>query len=100
MSVGAVHLCHSTGRVWFEVEVLKASGYLHVGFAGTSFHGGDVGGDAASWSVANGGCTQHGLPPLPTTHAPLPHNARRPLRASTNPFPRLYLQPGRKSAGS
>jgi hypothetical protein len=60
MSAGMVHLCHSAGRVWFEVEVLEAKGNLLVGYAGTCFHGPQVGGDSASWAVLHDGRTRHG----------------------------------------
>jgi hypothetical protein len=83
MSVGAAHLCRSTGRVWFEVEVLKASGYIHVGFAGTSFRGKEVGGDAASWAIITDGSTQHGYP-----HSALIYSAATPLPSLL--YRRLY----------
>jgi hypothetical protein len=68
MSAGAAHLSHTVGRVWFEVEVLEATGHLRVGFAGTNFRGTEVGGDATLWALFQDGGTRHGsAPPPPTT---------------------------------
>ena len=37
IAVGAKNLCHSAGRVWYEVEVVEPKGFPMVGFAGTNF---------------------------------------------------------------
>jgi hypothetical protein len=50
MSAGAPHLCLAAGRVWFEVEVLKASSCMVVGFAGTNFGERVLGGEQG-WGV-------------------------------------------------
>ena len=60
MSAGAEHLCHSAGRVWFEVEVLAASGYMEVGFAGTNFRGEQLGADERGWAIVKSGAAKHG----------------------------------------
>ncbi len=64
MSVGAPYLCHSAGRVWFEVDLLEASPnmFVQVGFVGTSFCGSTLGlgEDAASWAVLENGNRRHG----------------------------------------
>jgi hypothetical protein len=82
LTVGAVHLGHSAGRVWFEVEVLEAKGSPKVGFAGTNFcvnHttfdeeiGSDqVSGGATSWSVSSNGETFHRCFPPPPPPPPI-----------------------------
>jgi hypothetical protein len=48
--VGAPYLCHSEGRVWFEVEVLMSYG-LRVGFVGTNFRERGIGNDERSWAI-------------------------------------------------
>ena len=53
MAAGAVYLCHSSGLVYFEVEVLEAKGSLAIGFAGTNFNNDMVGKDAISWAVVH-----------------------------------------------
>ena len=53
-TVWAPYLTLSKGRVYFEVEVLEATGTLVVGFAGTRYSTDakvDVGDDAASWGI-------------------------------------------------
>ena len=59
MSAGAEHMCASAGRVWFEVEVLAASGYMTVGFAGTNFRGEQLGGDERGWGIVKSGAAEH-----------------------------------------
>ena len=52
-SIGAGHLCISSGRVYFEVEVCEAVGHFTAGFAGTNFAADCVGDDEISWGVYN-----------------------------------------------
>jgi hypothetical protein len=64
---GAVHLCHSAGRVWFEVELVEASqsGHISIGFAGTNFRNSGqmfLGGNALSWGISETGSCFHGSP--------------------------------------
>ncbi len=66
MSAGMVHLCCAVGLVWFEVEVLEATGDFRVGFAGTCFRGSELGGDATSWAVNMDGNARHGSLLLPS----------------------------------
>ncbi len=59
--------------MWFEVEVLEATGAALVGFAGTNFRGTPepiVGIDAISWSVySQDGKSVHGSCPPPSPPA-------------------------------
>ena len=55
---GSPSLSRSSGKFCFEVEVLKADGEVHVGFAGTNFRADYVGADEASWGVSS----KHGWP--------------------------------------
>ncbi len=50
--VGAEYLTAACGLYYYEVEVLKAEGFLHVGYAGTNLgpQCTKVGGDGHSWS--------------------------------------------------
>ena len=54
-SIGAGHLCSSSGRVYFEVEVCEAVGQVTAGFAGTNFAADCVGDDEISWGVNKNG---------------------------------------------
>ena len=62
------------GKVYFEVTVVAAAGYVTVGWAGTSFSGQEVGDDkeGTSWGVVSYGCVIHRQPP-----PPLPQTLRR-----------------------
>ena len=57
--VGAPALSRSSGKVWFELEVVEAEGEVYVGFAGTNFRAEYVGADETSWSVDNKGLATH-----------------------------------------
>ncbi len=59
MSAGAVHLCHSAGRVWFEVEVVEASIDMVVGFAGVNFREESLGTDERGWGIVESGAVKH-----------------------------------------
>ena len=59
MSAGAAHLGRSAGRVWFEVEVLEASGDMVVGFAGSNFRGDTLGADERGWGIVKSGAAKH-----------------------------------------
>jgi len=71
-AVGAAHLCHATGRVWFEVEVVEAKGRALVGIAGTNFNGtATVGTDPVSWSIySDSGGVLHARQALPLPSPP------------------------------
>ncbi len=59
MSAGAAFLCQTVGRVWFEVEVVEASGDMTVGFAGTDFRGTTLGEDKRGWGIVKSGAAKH-----------------------------------------
>ena len=52
-------LHRSSGKIDFELEVVKAAGELSVGIAGTNFRGEYVGADAMSWGLAGYGYWMH-----------------------------------------
>ena len=58
-----MYLSHSTGRLWFEVEVLEGRPYsiasLVVGFAGTNFQGVWLGKDERGWGIDTSGAALH-----------------------------------------
>ncbi len=60
MSAGAMHLCHSEGRVWFEVEGIETSQEMAVGFAGTNFLGAELGADERGWGIDDRCFAKHG----------------------------------------
>jgi hypothetical protein len=77
-------MSQATGRVWFEVEVVEATGMALVGFAGTNFRGGMVGyKDAMSWGIAEDGTPYHAMyapsPPAHSIPAPNPSSFSRIL---------------------
>ena len=47
------------GKIYFEVEVVRAEGGVYVGLAGSNFRANDVGGDGASWGLVSFGYTIH-----------------------------------------
>ena len=57
--VGMPGLHRSSGKIDFELEVVKAAGELSVGIAGTNFRGEYVGADAMSWGLAGYGYWMH-----------------------------------------
>ncbi len=70
MSAGAPFLCRAAGRVWFEVEVLEASDFMVVGFAGTNFRGvekdrfgmmmiGELGANERGWGIDATGAAKY-----------------------------------------
>jgi hypothetical protein len=56
-TVGAPYLCRAEGQVWFEVEVIEASGIACVGIAGANFRCDRFGimGKSVSWGIAPDG---------------------------------------------
>ena len=88
MSVGAAYLCHATGKVWFEVDVLEPGGSLRVGFAGTSFRGTTVGDDAASWAVIASWAVNSYYHGYALSPPPLRHNGMDLLPATRRLEPR------------
>ena len=47
------------GKVYFEIEVVRAEGHVLVGFAGSNFRANFVGNDGASWGVYSDGDPLH-----------------------------------------
>ncbi len=55
----AQFLSQASGKVYFEVEVCEAVGWLEVGFAGTNFQEDWVGMGEVSWGILSNGWTVH-----------------------------------------
>ena len=57
--VGSPALSRSSGKVFFELEVVEAVGEVFVGYAGTNFRAEYIGADEASWALCNDGDPKH-----------------------------------------
>ncbi len=60
LPVAAPSPCWRTsGKLYFEVEVCEAVGYVQVGFAGANLQADAVGDDDKSWAIYNDGDARH-----------------------------------------
>lgn len=57
--IAGVPCWRACGRLYFEVEVVEAEGYVVLGFVGSNFNSEFCGKDDKSWAIYNGGQTFH-----------------------------------------